>query len=270
MAGMGGTDMMETYMKLLFEGEYEKADSLMRSMIPQKLYKFVLLTDEDARNEKRFRSLEDNTIFFSTVNKVNDPYEFKSIYLTEEELVGLGWSEDRARDILAEYDPSAWFSITCLSGNDEHCLPMWAYYTNAYRGYCVEYSVDDPAQIYRVIYDAQRMPGAFAVSRMLFAHEAEKEKEAEYYQRLLKMVLYMKHSSWSWENEYRILNVLTEGMPSGSNVGLSKIGLRTSRIIAGLNCKPEHRERLRAICRDNGFAFNQAYVSRTSFGFEEE
>lgn len=260
---------MNRYIELLFKGKYDKADELMRSMIPRKLYKFVPIWDEEARNERKFQSLEEKEFFFSTVNKVNDPYEFKGIYLTEEDLVGLGWSGERAREILSQYDPGAWFSIACLSGNDEHHLPMWAYYTNAYRGFCIEYSVDDPARVYKVIYHEKRIPGAMAVSELMYAHKADKKKEADYILRLLKTTLYMKHISWSWENEFRMLNPLPEGSTSGSKVALSQIGLSTTRVIAGINCKPEHQQRLRDICREQGFAYNRAYISKTAFGIEE-
>ena len=143
---------MDKYIELLFEGESKQAQKLMRSMIPDKLYKFVPLTEDEVLNESKFDCIEHNTFFFSTVKKVNDPYEFKGIYLTEEDLINIGWPESEAKRILSSYDPDAWFAIGCFTGNDEHFLPMWAYYTNNYRGYCVEYNVDDPTQIFKVLY----------------------------------------------------------------------------------------------------------------------
>ena len=151
---------MDKYIELLFEGESKQAQKLMRSMIPDKLYKFVPLTEDEVLNESKFDCVENNTFFFSTVKNINDPYEFKGIYLTEEELINIGWPESEAKRILSSYDPDAWFAIGCFTGNDERFLPMWAYYTNNYRGYCVEYNVDDPTQIFKVLYDAERSPGA--------------------------------------------------------------------------------------------------------------
>lgn len=260
---------MDKYIELLFEGESKQAQKLMRSMIPDKLYKFVPLTEDEVLNESKFDCIEHNTFFFSTVKKVNDPYEFKGIYLAEEDLINIGWPESEAKRILSSYDPDAWFAIGCFTGNDEHFLPMWAYYTNNYRGYCVEYNVDDPTQIYKVLYDTERSPGALAVSGLLYAHREEMEQEAEYIQSLLKTALFTKHMSWKWENEYRILNPLSDPTSPGSKVELSKVGLSTARVIAGINCKPEHQERLHAICRDHSFVFSRASVSKTSFGFDE-
>ena len=147
---------------------------------------------------------------------------------------------------------------------------MWAYYTNEYRGYCIEYNVYNPARIYKVIYEEKRSPGADILSRLLYAHKEEDEKAAAYYRRILKLALYIKHVSWSWEKEYRILDQLPNETSPGSKVELAKIGLSTSRIITGINCKPEHQERIRTICRHNSFVYNRAIISKTSFGFEEE
>lgn len=261
---------MDKYIELLFEGEFDKADRLRKSAVPDKLYKFVSLTDNAALNEDKFKCLEEKKFFFSAVNNENDPYEFKGIYLAEADFVELGWSEEKAKNFLSEFDPSLWFSIACLTGNDENCLPMWAYYTNDYKGYCIEYNVDDPSQIYKVIYDGRRVPGAYAVSRLLSAKEAENEREANYVETLLKMALYLKHLSWDWENEFRIFTQLPDKNAYGTTVELSRIGLSTKRVIAGLNCTPEHLKRLRDICKKNSFAFSKAAISKNSFGFEDE
>ena len=61
---------MDKYIELLFEGESKQAQKLMRSMIPDKLYKYVLLTEDEVLNESKFDCVENNTFFFSTVKNV--------------------------------------------------------------------------------------------------------------------------------------------------------------------------------------------------------
>ena len=263
---------MKTYLKLLFDKQYEKADTLMQSSIPNKLYKFVSLTEDKSLNEKKLHCIEDNALFFSAIDKENDPYEFQGLYLSETDFFFFFWPVNTAKRIITTYckEMKSLFSIACLTENDEHCLPMWAYYTNQYKGYCVEYSIINPARIHKVIYESTRSPGAQIVSNLLLAHKDGDTQEAEFARKILNIALFLKHDSWSWEREYRILDKLPKEDSPGSNIKLTEIGLSTSRIIAGINCEDKYQKRLRTICRNHSCIFNRAIISQTSFGFEEE
>ena len=58
-------------------------------------------------------------------------------------------------------------ALVSLSGNSFNCLPMWAYYTNNYRGYCVEYDVIVPDIFFKVAYEPERIPVASIISNFL-------------------------------------------------------------------------------------------------------
>lgn len=49
------------------------------------------------------------------------------------------------------------YGITCLSANDIDYLPMWAYYTNNHKGFCIEYEVIKKDCIHEVLYEPERI-----------------------------------------------------------------------------------------------------------------
>lgn len=48
---------------------------ILQKEVPQTIYKFISLTDDKELNDCKFYSIENNEIWFSNVNKLNDPFE---------------------------------------------------------------------------------------------------------------------------------------------------------------------------------------------------
>ena len=214
--------------------------------------------DDEESDNRKFNTLKNEELWFSTIKKLNDPYEFKFLYIDEEKLIKQNRSEvlDIFKKLFNQISTN--WGLTSLSGNSYNYLPMWAYYTNNYHGYCVEYDVLRPDTVFKVEYEPKRYPVANTliayyseVMRSLLSEEDDMSQLEELYGMILRYNLIAKHDSWQHENEYRILSPIEE-IKYGKAVPLSAIYLKTSRIIVGYNCKPEHIERLNSISQEIG------------------
>ncbi len=84
---------MNTYFKLLSQRKFDEADEYRKTLVPQRLVKFISLTSDEKLNEKKFTSLPHNQIWFSHVSTLNDPYEFECMYINHEELKKHGYDD---------------------------------------------------------------------------------------------------------------------------------------------------------------------------------
>lgn len=120
---------MNKYFELLQERKIDQAYEYRKSLIPNKLVKFVSLTSDEQLNEQKFETLAKQQLWFSSISNLNDPYEFQCMYINHEKLKKYNYDEK----ILAEFDNlfaqqlKNW-AVTSLSANSFDCLPMWAYY----------------------------------------------------------------------------------------------------------------------------------------------
>lgn len=248
---------MNNYFSLLFNGNIDAAEDLRKQSIPKKLIKFFSLNKDINLNNIKFDTLENNKLWFSHYKELNDPYEYKCMFIDREKLKQHSYPDDIINyfeDLLKNLSLS--WALVSLSANDFDCLPMWAYYTNNHEGYCVEYDVLKPDAIYRVGYETDRIPIATIISnfyseftKMLESKEKTNE-ELKFYAMLIQQQFFLKHSSWKHENEYRIIYPMLNKL--GVSVPIENIGLRTSKIVAGLNCLEEHKKTLNRISNKLG------------------
>lgn len=248
---------MNKYFSLLIQRKISEAETYRKSLIPQKLIKFVSLNDNINYNNKKFSSLEKQQLWFSSVQALNDPYEFRCMYINREELKEHGYDDyiiAKFQELLTSQIDK--WSVASLSANTIDNLPMWAYYTNNYQGYCVEYDVIQPDAIFSVAYEPNRVALASIIANFYNEFGKMKERgeetnpEVEFYATILKYQLYSKHKSWKHENEYRIIFPLKTKI--GQNVSIDRVGLKTNKIIVGLNCTSENKERLNNISNKLG------------------
>lgn len=240
------------YFKLLFELKIDEAREERLVSIPDKLIKFVWL-NEDESDDKKFASLKNNEIWFSHTRYLNDPYEFKGMLVDREKFVEAGYPEDviEKYQTLFDFDD---YGITCLSANEIDYLPMWAYYTNNHKGFCIEYDVIKNDCIHEVLYEPERIK----VASLLFqckeavkkAIQGSDKKQADMYSTLFLQNLFIKAKAWEHEKEYRIVYPI--GEKKGENIPAYLLGMKISRIVAGINCSPKNIEKLDKISNDLG------------------
>ena len=260
---MTGTEF-EKYIHLISEGKRAEAEILRIKDIPNTLIKHFWLNGDDS-DEKKFYTLENNMLWFSAVSELNDPYEFKGIVVNEEVLEDKGYPKyyiEKLKEFLSMKE----YGVVCLSERNIDYLPMWAYYTNNYKGYCVEYEVIDKLHIHKVQYEPKRMLIASLLFQMrdavkeAFQKSERTSPEADKIAMILLQNLYIKGESWNHEKEYRI--VCPIDIEIGKNIEISTVGLRVKRIIAGVNCSESNKKRLNLI--SNKIGCSNIYVSHLS------
>lgn len=243
------------YYNLLRDGKYDEAELLRQDLVPDKLIKFYWLDDDDDKNIKKFNTLERDEIWFSSKDALNDPYEFSGLILDVEKLNEMGFEEEDIESFqeVLNFDD---YGITCLSSNSIDFLPMWAYYTNNHKGFCVEYSVINKDCVHQVSYEHEKIKVVRLILDVvrggldcLHNHRKPDSKLMT----LMKFIIYnmfMKHESWSHEKEFRIVYQLNG--KNGVNVPVGHLGLKTNRIICGINCSDKNCEKLNEISKNLG------------------
>lgn len=175
-----------------------------------------------AINEYLIDSLQNNYLYLNKVHKMNDPYEGAfdltvSIDLIEdyygllkerlqmpdemkcsiEQIV----NDEAKANLLARIFESVakkasneHIGIYCFTQN-KNSLPMWAHYANNHKGIMIEYDAEN-----KVAQKAQPIIYKENLNDIVLSNKSDFKK--------LDTILYdsltVKHSSWSYENEYRI------------------------------------------------------------------
>ncbi|MBR5419800.1 MAG: DUF2971 domain-containing protein [Lachnospiraceae bacterium] len=263
----------EKYIKLIRNGKRIEAEILREKDIPDVLIKHFYLKEDDS-DEKKFYTLENNMLWFSAISKLNDPYEFKGMVVNEKAFKEKGYP-DNVIDYFKEFLRMEEYGVVCLSGRTVDYLPMWAYYTNNYHGFCVEYEVVNKPCIHKVQYEKKRIPIAslfFQLKEALSENIRNGKKsspEAESIASLIRQNLYIKGESWAHEQEYRIAMPIDNIV--GKNYEISTFGLRAKRIIAGVNCSEANINRLNHISNIIGCGnIFISYLSNEKYGMEIE
>ena len=273
---------IDKYEDLLENGKFKEASTYRASFIPDVLYKFVPLYDdntsaderEEERNLKRFSSLERGEIWFSSRKAMNDPFEFAGIYIDELKLCSSGWNPDTIAKI--EQDLMDLFFLASFTSNMSDNLPMWAHYANNHAGYCVQYKVDKKENVHRAMYLRKRYPIANTIKKFVgygcMRNDTTVLPEKREWARiefqkclaLIQEIYTIKHNSWSYENEFRLL---CDSLPDklGRNMSAASMGLTPTDVYCGVNCSDKHIEKIRSISEKTGLLFHRCKLSQTDY-----
>lgn len=148
----------------------------LQKELPKAVYKYIALGSNTEENNKRFLSLENNQVWFSNVNILNDPYEgrvscyaplfttIKTDFFGDEQKIRSAWNRcvEEGRKMIQ----------VCSFSEREDLMPLWAHYANNNQGYCVEYEMFDKHQLCRVFYTAYKRDISFDFEKL----ENEKTK----------------------------------------------------------------------------------------------
>lgn len=156
--------------------------------------------------------------------------------------------------------------LCCLSAQEVNYLPMWAYYTNNHKGFCIEYELVRKHCIHEVMYETKRIPIASLFIQLKDAlkdaakYGQKSSSESETIAHLFMKILYIKSKSWEHEREFRIVQPISNEI--GENIQISNIGLRVNRVIAGIECSVDNKRVLNDI--SNQIGCGNAYVAKLS------
>ena len=129
-------------------------------------------------------------------------------------------------------------------------MPMWAHYSNNYKGYCVQYEVLNTRHFFPVFYEDDRNASTIIARMLNNLFECGENPTEEMQNRVLQegimfMLSYcVKHKSWEYESEYRII------IPDFDNLkSCDDLGLKPVKIFAGLNTAERHVDKLQEISK---------------------
>ncbi|WP_051507138.1 DUF2971 domain-containing protein [Saccharibacillus sacchari] len=228
-------EWLNDFMSSYFQGNREEAYKIKKENIPSRLFKFQPIEDV------RINSLLQNEIWFSVPKELNDPYDCMGTYWEEEEIEEIlrktisseNLKQRSTNEIINEALDSLrdHTKISCFS-EELYNMPMWAHYANNHQGICVEYNftslnagVDFSKSLFPVGYEKNR----YNITDLL-KRSFENSNDPKI--RLLYFVMQLKHESWKYEKEWRII-LHTENMKSG----LVSSPIQPTAIYFGLNCR---------------------------------
>lgn len=258
----------EEYLKLIFTRKLDEAIDYRKQNMPEKLYKYVSLSKSiecskdkqqcnniEDLNEMKFNALRNHHIWMSRFDNLNDPYEYKAMYLKRAELANKGWP----LEILDGYinKMKAVYLISSFTKNIVDNMPMWAHYSNNHQGFCIEYNVLNPKIVFPISYEEERFGLAsilttiFNLTHRIFKGEIdENDEEFQFTMTLITHFGLIKHKTWQYENEYRIIQADLGGNKAGALVPSIKVGLDVNSIFVGSQCSDENRDELIKIAND--------------------
>ncbi len=239
----------DKFLNLIEEGKLNEAIQYKNNYIPNLLYKYYNLSDDEELNEKRLSTLEQGKIYLSLINQFNDPFEGKAFTFLDDETVHEEICRFKCEEFIEYYNKHT--RICCFANPDEknQNMPMWAHYANSHKGFCVEYKLDEyqKSSIYPVLYNPARIVGNYFIGMLkmntlkIFNSKLKLENyKISQYDFLVLLSLTCKHCSWRHEKEYRALSL---GLDS------CYFSAVPNKIFIGMNCSKKHENRLVQIAK---------------------
>ena len=223
----------------------------IREHLPQKIYKYYSLGDDLDKNNQKLEALKRNMIWGSIYSEFNDPYECQYMYLNQSDLEEIGFPQQSKKvwDELME-EIRQRITTICFTQNPNN-MPMWAHYANEHRGFCIEYKIDIPNNLYPVFYVEKRLKAQALFINLVYAF-FNQNVSSEERGVLLKHIMLMsafKDNSWKLENEIRaiFLNPKADILNKGRLFSCEEVGIHPTKIYIGAKCNQVNSQALHSI-----------------------
>lgn len=226
---------------------------IIRLYIPDTLFKYYSLTENDELNTRKFETLDNRKIYLSDICSFNDPFDSRAFYYDPNQLMSI----ERLKQVDGKLidDFSSFIRSTSLSANGVQSMPMWAHYSNNHTGFCVSYDMNSNSKLSSCTFPVQYTNERLDITSMMcdiaqkISDAVDRNIEAGIKKTVLNdfMIIYtsillnnIKHSSWNYENEFRCtIASNAEGAPFITAI--------PKEIYIGMKCSIKHTERLMAI-----------------------
>lgn len=228
---------------------FQAIHQISRSYIPEKIYKYYSITDDQDLNELKLDTLYQQKVHMAEYSTFNDPFDSQASYYESEELVKyerLKPHNGRIFDDMASY-----IRICSFTKSDYNNMPMWAHYSNNHSGYCVMYDTThkDNFELSSILLPVQYTDSKVNITDIIeeMVIEATEKIEKSKLKGEKKILLdnitlalvfpylsCIKQSHWANEKEIRLVigNQFTR-MPA-----------KPHTIYIGINCPSEYRDKL--------------------------
>lgn len=233
----------------VFKNIYQVA----RLYIPDTLYKYFSLSKDSSQNEKKFQTLLKRKIYMSAMGDFNDPFDGKAFYYKPDELKKIKQLEPHDGRLIDDF--TAYVRGTSLTANGVNAMPMWAHYASNHAGFCVSYDMKSNVSLSGCTFPVQYTDKRLDVTSLMVSQATmlinEIEKQSKMGRKAimindlttvyLPLLLFnIKHSSWSYEKEFRCTTGSTaKGMPYLDAI--------PKEIFIGFNCSSENIKEIEKI-----------------------
>lgn len=241
----------KTIYKYVYLSDASEAERIaLRSLSDQvEVNKWILNSSHRTSNENKLYSLATNSLWFSRSNNpdLNDPFEGRRI-IYDDDFIALPKEEIEYWKQYAEDIRNKLF--LCCFSKKIHSPTMWAHYANNYKGFCLEFEIVDPHDLWEVDYGYGKNLPNFEIDGLKKDLWEDRITREEAFQCLEKLHIHWatsKHGDWEYENEIR---ALFTNLDCESNITYDKIGIKLSAIIIGHNCTKEHKDFLTCIANE--------------------
>jgi hypothetical protein len=234
---------------ILFKEIYK----ITRKCIPEVLYKYYSLTDDEKLNSQKFQTLLNSRVYLSDVKEFNDPFDGKGFYYDANQLKKIERLTPYDGKLIDDF--TSFIKATSLTSNGVHSMPMWAHYSNNHTGFCVSYNMRHNMALssctFPIQYIDQRIDVTSLMEQQAYKLTSAIERESAVDNKkiliddlsivyMLSLLCNLKNVSWNYENEFRCtVGATSEGMPY--------IDANPEEIFIGMKCSPEHSEQLNEI-----------------------
>lgn len=200
---------------------------IIRLYIPDTVYKYYSLDVSEKRDEENLDTLYKGKVYMSENKGFNDPFDGRAFFYNPKELENIERLKHCGGRLIDDF--SEFVRVSCFTGNGVQSMPMWAHYANNHKGFCVAYDVKDSMDLKSCLFPVQYTNQRLDISSEMVRQVQKLVKSIdETHQKgnlvtmledktliYLPQLLYnIKHSSWSYEKEYRCIIASTaNGMP---------------------------------------------------------
>ena len=227
--------------------------NVTRLYIPDTLYKYFSLSEDPLLNKKKFDTLLQKKVYMSTIKDFNDPFDGRAFYYNPNVLKRhkrLRLHKGRLID-----DFTAYILGASLTANGVNSMPMWAHYANNHTGFCVSYDMKHNTALSSCTFPVQYTNQRLDITSLMDSYanmvinQIKRQSKLGYKEITIDdlstvyiplLLFNIKHSSWSYEQEFRCTTGSTaSGMPYLEAV--------PKEIFIGINCPIEEAKEIERI-----------------------
>ncbi len=150
-------------------------------------------------------------------------------------------------------------AISCFSEVNNSKL-MWAHYADNYKGFCIEYDFSKS-------YDVEFQKG---IGKVLYTDERPCQEDCEDYAQYEKMILCTKAECWSYEKEWRSINILPYEQYINKIYPIVSVKQCITAIYLGCRMSQEYQDEIAQHYKDSNVKIYKMILKDNYFDFDFE
>lgn len=225
---------------------------ITRLHIPNFLYKYISLTDDESLNNTKMQTLFEQKIYLADTRDFNDPFDNRAFYYRNDELKRF----DELRSFDGRIGDEIMFNsrAASLTAAGFNSMQMWAHYANNHKGFCVAYNMKVPenselsSSTLPIQYTDRRVDITDIMVRTIDYVLKEKQRQMSQGRKVILIddlsLIYttvflqnIKQSSWQYEKEFRC-------SAGRTSIGMPYMRAKPCGVYIGEKCTSVYQEKL--------------------------